>query len=97
MASAVLVEVFAAPGCPRCGRAKTALARVAEPFGDAVRWREVDVVAELDYAVSLGGRATPAIAIDGRLAFTGLPDEAELRRALAERLNPPSETKENRP
>ncbi len=97
MACAVLVEVFAAPGCPRCGRAKTALARVVESFGDAVRWREVDVVAELDYAVSLGVRATPAIAIDGRLAFTGLPDEAALRRALAERLNPSPETKENRP
>ncbi len=97
MGRAVLVEVFAAPGCPRCGRAKAALARVAESFGGAVQWREVDVVAELDYAVSLGVRATPAIAIDGRLVFTGLPAEAELRRALAERLDPSSELEESRP
>jgi len=97
MGRSIQVEIFAVPGCARCGRAKAVLAEVAEAFGGAVRWRAVDVVAELDYAVTLGVRATPAIVIDGTLVFTGLPGEAELRRALEARLSPSSDAKEHRP
>ncbi len=82
------VEVFSAPGCRRCGQARALLQRlVAElaPHGE-ITWRAVDVLEALDHAVALGVLATPAIAIDGELVFTGLPAPERLRAALAARL-----------
>lgn len=83
----IMVEVFASPGCRICGRAKTILHEIAEQIGsDRIHWREVNVVEELDYAVNLGVLSTPAIAIDGELAFTGLPPVRTLRAELERRL-----------
>jgi len=49
-----------------------------------VEWREVNVLDDLDRAVDLGVLTLPALAIDGKLAFTALPTAeqlvAELRR-----------------
>ena len=44
------------------------------------------MVEELDYAVELGILATPAIAIDGQLRFTGLPSIRVLRAEFDRRL-----------
>jgi protein-disulfide isomerase len=48
----------------------------------------IDVVGQIDHAVAMGVVATPAIAIDGKLAFTGLPGPKpllkKLRAALSE-------------
>lgn len=83
----IRVEVFASPGCGKCGKATEMLRRLAAEFGaDRVDWREVNVVEELDYAVELGVLATPAIAIDGRLRFTGLPSIGRLRAEVERRL-----------
>lgn len=83
----VKVEVFASPGCGKCGQAKETLRRLAEEIGEGrIDWREVDVVEELDYAVELGVLATPAIAIDGQLRFTGLPSIRVLRAEFDRRL-----------
>ncbi len=84
----IQVEIFSAPGCSRCGRAKRLLRDVARTLGeDRITWREVDVLEELDYAVDLGVLSTPAIAIDGELVFTGLPSARGLREALVQRLS----------
>ncbi len=81
------IEVFSAPGCGKCGQAKDRLRAVARDFGDdRVRWREVDVLDDMDRAVALGVLSTPAIAIDGELVFTGTPSEKALRKAVEERL-----------
>lgn len=78
------VEVFSSPGCGKCAHAKDALQRIAAEFGgDRVAWRDVDVLAEMDYAVQLGVLSTPAIAINGRLVFTALPSAKKLRAVLA--------------
>ena len=77
------VEVFTAPGCGKCGRAKDVLKAVVDDWTDAdVDWREVNILEELDYTVQLGVLSTPAIAIDGKLVFTGLPSEKKLLQAL---------------
>jgi protein-disulfide isomerase len=47
-----------------------------------VQWREVNILEEMDYAVDLGVLSTPAIAINGKLVFTGLPSHKKLHRAL---------------
>lgn len=83
----IKVEVFSSPGCSKCGQAKEVLRKLADEIGGSrVKWREVNVLEELDYAVSLGVLSTPAIAIDGDLTFTGLPSVPKLRSELNRRL-----------
>lgn len=83
----IQVEVFTAPGCGKCGRAKEVLRAVVEAHPDnSIAWREVNILEEIDYAVRLGVLSTPAIAIDGELVFTALPSEKKLRQALQQRL-----------
>ncbi len=78
-----IVEIFTAPGCIRCGRSVTLVETLHHELGsESFDWRRVDVVAELDYAVKLGVRATPGIAIDGRLLFTAQPTKTQLRAAI---------------
>lgn len=81
------VEVFSAPGCNKCRKAfqltQQVLTELAiEPFD----LRQVNIVDELDYAVDLGVLATPSIAINGVLVFTGMPGEAALREAIQSQL-----------
>ncbi|MFV1996438.1 MAG: thioredoxin family protein [Acidiferrobacterales bacterium] len=84
---ALSIEVFASPGCAKCGRAKDELRKLSREIGeDAIRWREVNILDEIDYAVSLGVMSAPAIAIDGELVFTGLPSQRKLRAELESRL-----------
>ena len=67
----IKVEVFSSPGCGKCTHAKEALKKIAEELGPKrIDWREVNVLEEMDYAVSLGVLSTPAIAVDGKLVFT---------------------------
>lgn len=51
-----------------------------------IRWRKVNVLEELDYAVELGVLSMPAIAIDGQLVFTSHASTRRLRSALEKRL-----------
>ena len=83
----VNVEVFASPGCSKCGHAKAVLRRLAEELGGGrIAWREVNILEEMNHAVALGVMSTPAIAIDGELVFTGLPSRRKLEAALRARL-----------
>ncbi len=85
--SAIKVEVFSSPGCSKCGHAKNMLRKIAEEFGiDAIEWREVNILEELEYSVELGVLSTPAIAVDGKLVFSGLPSPKKLRSFLTEKL-----------
>lgn len=78
----IKVEVFSSPGCGKCSRAKEVLRQIAQEMDGGIVWREVNVLEELDYAVSLGVMSTPAIAINSKLAFTALPSAAKLRQVL---------------
>jgi glutaredoxin len=83
----VLVEVLTASGCGRCQKIKAlAKAVIAEMNDDRVRYQEINVVDEIDYAVSLGVMSTPAIALDGELVFAAPPSKAKLRQAILDRL-----------
>jgi hypothetical protein len=52
-----------------------------EEFPD-LNVEEVDVAERPDVAVKYGVLATPALAINGRLVFTGIPREDALRARL---------------
>ncbi len=81
------IEVFTSPGCSKCAHARQVLERLVEELGDErIRWREVNILDELDHAVSLGVLAAPAIAMDGELVFTSLPRPARLAAEVRARL-----------
>jgi len=85
----VKIEVIAAPGCKKCASAQDELRAVAASVLGEGRlvWREVNVLEELDYAVSLGVLAMPAIAVNGELKFSSLPTPEQFRAVLL-RLEP---------
>jgi len=79
------IEVFTAPGCGKCGKAKDELANIVSQLGsERFEWREVNILQEMDYAIELGVLATPAIAINGELIFTSLPSQKQLLQALTD-------------
>ncbi len=79
------VEIFIAPGCGRCGKAKHVLEAIVDEMGaDKFEWREVNILQEIDYAVELGVLSTPSFAIDGKLIFTALPSVQQLQKTLAD-------------
>jgi len=82
------VELFITDFCPRCGSARDVLAATIETLGkkDSFEVRTVNVVEEIDHAVAVGVRATPAIAIDGTLVWTGGID-GNLKTTLIDSLN----------
>jgi glutaredoxin len=83
----VKVEVFSSPGCGKCTQAKNILEEIVKEIGqDKISWREVNILDEIDYAVELGVMSSPAIAIDGELVFSSLPNPAKLRSELDKRL-----------
>ena len=83
----VKVEVFSSPGCGKCTQAKSMLKAIVEEMGPGkITWRDVNILEEMDYAVELGVMSSPAIAIDGKLAFSSLPSSAKLRTELSKRL-----------
>lgn len=77
------VDLIHAAGCWQCESSSAALRTIAEDLaGERLEWREINVLEELDYAVSLGVLTLPAVAINGRLEFSSLPSADELRVAL---------------
>ena len=80
----VKIEVIAAPGCKKCASAQGELRAIAESvLGEPnVVWREINVLEEIDYAVSLGVLSMPAIAVNGKLMFSSLPTPEQFRTLL---------------
>jgi len=82
------IEIFSSPGCAKCGHARDVLRKLAKEIGgEAIEWREVNVLDDMDRAVEKGVLSTPAITIDGELVFSGLPSASKLRRELETRLS----------
>ncbi len=80
----IKVEVFTAPGCGKCGKAKHVLEDIVNKMGAGVEWREVNILKEMDYAIELGVLSTPSIAINSELVFTALPSVKQLQKTLSE-------------
>lgn len=80
----VKIEVIAAPGCKKCAGAQGELRAIAVSMLGESRlvWREINVLEELDYAVSLGVLSMPAIAVNGELTFPSLPTPEQFRAVL---------------
>jgi len=83
----IRVEVFVSSDCQRCDCTVQIVQRIAADLDDEIfKWRKVDVIEELDYAVELGVLATPSVAIDGNLIFTAAPSIKALRLAVEQHM-----------
>lgn len=83
----IKIEIFSSPGCSKCKHAKDVLRNIADEMGaDKIEWQEINILDDIDYAVSLGILTTPSIAIDGELIFSSLPSAKKLRTELEKRL-----------
>jgi len=80
----VKIEVITAPGCKKCSNVHGELHAIAlSLLGEgSLVWREVSVLEEIDYVVSLGVLTLPAIAVNGELTFPSLPTPEQFRAAL---------------
>lgn len=87
MTAKLKIDLITGAACPACdtirGRLKTVIDAVDQR---RIEYREIDVLEEFDYAVELGVLSTPAIAIDGKLAFSSPPSLKKLRQELHQRL-----------
>ncbi len=87
MSVTLLLELFTASSCSRCGKAKNQIRELLEELNiESINYRELNVVDELDYAVSLGILTTPSIVIDGELVFSSLPAMKKLANEITQRL-----------
>jgi len=83
MTTQITIEFFSASICNRCVEAKKRIQTVLAEFDQSrISYREVDVVEELDYAVSSGVLTTPTIIINGDLVFSSMPSIKQLRIEL---------------
>lgn len=80
----VKIEIIAAPGCKKCASAQHELRAIAlSVLGeDNLIWRAVNVLEDIEYAVSLGVLSMPAIAVNGELKFSSLPTADQFRTLL---------------
>jgi thioredoxin 1 len=81
------IELISASGCRKCAQAREELKAVATEVAEGrLRWRDVNVLDELDYAVSLGILTLPAMTVNGKLAFPSLPTPEQLRTEIVRHL-----------
>lgn len=82
--SPIVVHLVTAPGCSKCEQAKNAIAdAVDQQRGEyQIELTEVSLVDQPEIAAEHDIWSTPALVINGELAFQGQVDEWELREKL---------------
>jgi thiol-disulfide isomerase/thioredoxin len=81
------IEILTSPDCKPCEVLRELLVEVLDASGGGfgpVALNEVDVIANPETVLKYGILATPALAINGKLRFTGVPRREELLKILAE-------------
>ena len=88
MTTTLTIELISASVCNRCTSAKSRLVALILKMDDnRIQYREIDVLEQLDYAVSLGVLSTPSIAINGELVFSSMPSLKRFEEELNKRLD----------
>ncbi len=72
----VEILVLSTPGCAGCETVKKMLDKMG------VKYKVIDVVEHPEYLKKYPILTAPGIVIDGKLEFTGVPKESELRKKL---------------
>jgi thiol-disulfide isomerase/thioredoxin len=77
------VLVLSTSGCTPCAIVKKMLGRIAEDL--PIEVEEINVMGKPELLEKYRFAAMPGIVIDGKLEFSGLPSEKELREKLITR------------
>jgi thioredoxin 1 len=87
------IQLVTTIGCSRCLAAKRTLTELLERVQDEYRIevQELDLLEQPELAAEFGIWSTPALIINGELAFTGAVKEVALRQKLAEARDAPNE------
>jgi len=79
----ITIEIFSSSFCSRCQKSKNDIKEIiASVEQKEIEYKEIDVVEQLDYSVSMGVLTTPSIAINGKLLFTSTPSRSELEKQI---------------
>lgn len=81
MKNKILIEIASAPGCSKCATAKEVILDHIENM-KGINLKEINIAENPDIAVKHGIMSTPALIINGKLAFTSAPSEDELKKYL---------------
>jgi heavy metal translocating P-type ATPase len=87
----VEIEILTTTTCRRCERANARAAAVVEKVArefPGLKWKVVDLTASPDAAARYGVISTPAIAVNGKVVFNGIPRQKALRRKLLRQMEP---------
>lgn len=83
----VTVEVFTSKKCPYCEKAMQMVKTVSKKYREMV-WKQtsVDEFQGRRQALNYGVPAVPAIVIEGRLVFIGLPTPKEFEDEISKKI-----------
>ena len=73
-------------GCVKCKRAEAIIDKVLEKHKWKVKVLKTDITKETDKIVECEIMSTPAIIIDGKLEFEGVPNEEDLDKEIRRKL-----------
>ena len=84
---AIEITILTAPICATCDQAKALVQKMVEQGQGArefpgLSYRTIDVAESPEIATRYGILSTPAIIINDKLAFRGVPKEKALRKKL---------------
>ena len=73
------IQIFG-PGCPRCKQTEENAMKAVTDLGVGV---DIEKVTDINKIIEFGVMATPALAVDGEIKFSGkIPSVEEIKDAL---------------
>ena len=84
----ISVQVFTSDECPYCPKAMEMVKEVSKKYKEVV-WTQtsIDKFAGRKLALNFGIPAVPAIAIDGKLIFIGIPSTNEFEQEIQKKIS----------
>ncbi len=82
---AIEITILTAPDCSTCDQAKAVVQKIVEQGGrefTGLSYQTIDVAESPEIGTRYGILSTPAIIINDKLAFRGVPKEKALRKKL---------------
>ena len=71
-------------GCAKCDRAMDIIHSITKKYKGKVKVIETDIIKNPEKLTQFGIMSTPAIIIDGKLAFEGTPNKDKLDKKIKE-------------
>jgi len=77
----ILVQIVSAPGCSKCAGAQEVIKSYAKDMKN-VSVKEVNIAENPELAVKHGIMSTPAVIVNGKLAFSSAPKLEEFKKYI---------------